>query len=152
MNIVDIIESENLKENVPEFNIGDTVKVFVKIKEGDKQRIQAYEGVVISRKNGSVRETFTVRRISYGVGVERTFPLHSPLIDHVEVTRKGKARRAKLFYLRDRLGKSAKTKEKVGARIETNEITIKEDIVEEAPVAEETAEVPAEETTTEVKE
>lgn len=111
MNIVDIIESENLKENVPEFNIGDTVKVFVKIKEGDKQRIQAYEGVVISRKNGSVRETFTVRRISYGVGVERTFPLHSPLIDHVEVTRKGKARRAKLYYIRELTGKAAKVKQ-----------------------------------------
>ena len=111
MNIVDIIESENLKENVPQFNIGDTVKVFVKIKEGDKQRIQAYEGVVIARKNGSVRETFTVRRISYGVGVERTFPLHSPLIDHVEVTRKGKARRAKLYYIRELTGKAAKVKQ-----------------------------------------
>ena len=111
MNIVDIIESENLKENVPQFNIGDTVKVFVKIKEGDKQRIQAYEGVVIARKNGSVRETFTVRRISYGVGVERTFPLHSPLIDHVEVTRKGKTRRAKLYYVRELTGKAAKVKQ-----------------------------------------
>lgn len=111
MNIVDIIESENLKENVPEFNIGDTVKVFVKIKEGDKQRIQAYEGVVIARKNGSVRETFTVRRISYGVGVERTFPLHSPLIDRVEVTRKGKTRRAKLYYIRELTGKAAKVKQ-----------------------------------------
>ena len=111
MNIVDIIESENLKKDVPEFSIGDTVKVFVKIKEGDKQRIQAYEGVVIARKNGSVRETFTVRRISYGVGVERTFPLHSPLIDHVEVTRKGKARRAKLYYIRELTGKAAKVKQ-----------------------------------------
>ena len=111
MNIVDIIESENLKKDVPEFNIGDTVKVFVKIKEGDKQRIQAYEGVVIARKNGSVRETFTVRRISYGVGVERTFPLHSPLIDHVEVTRRGKARRAKLYYIRELTGKAAKVKQ-----------------------------------------
>lgn len=111
MNMVDIIESENLKKDVPEFNIGDTVKVFVKIKEGDKERIQAYEGVVIARKNGSVRETFTVRRISYGVGVERTFPLHSPLIDHVEVTRQGKARRAKLYYIRNLTGKAAKVKQ-----------------------------------------
>ena len=110
MNIVDIIESENLKENVPQFNIGDTVKVFVKIKEGDKQRIQAYECVVIARKNGSVRETFTVRRISYGVGVERTFPLHSPKIDHIEIIRQGHVRRAKLYYLRERTGKSAKVK------------------------------------------
>ena len=87
MNIVDIIEKENLNPNAPVINVGDTVKVFYKIKEGDKERLQGYEGVVISKKNGSVRETFTVRRISYGVGVERTFPVHSPLIDHVEVTR-----------------------------------------------------------------
>ena len=111
MNMLDVIESENLKAEVPAFNIGDTVKVFVKIKEGDKQRIQAYEGVVIARKNGGIRETFTVRRISYGVGVERTFPIHSPLIDHVEVTRKAKARRAKLYYIRDLTGKAAKVKQ-----------------------------------------
>ena len=110
MNIIDIIEKENLRDDAPEFNVGDTVKVFVKIKEGDKERLQAYEGVVIARKNGGVRETFTVRRISYGVGVERTFPLHSPLIDHVEVTRKGKPRRAKLYYVRDLTGKAAKIK------------------------------------------
>ncbi|MBQ3495039.1 MAG: 50S ribosomal protein L19 [Clostridia bacterium] len=110
MNIIDIIEKENLKDDAPQFNIGDTVKVFVKIKEGDKERLQAYEGVVIARKNGSVRETFTVRRISYGVGVERTFPVHSPLIDHVEVTRKGKPRRAKLYYVRNLTGKAAKIK------------------------------------------
>ena len=104
MNIVDIIESENLKKDVPEFNIGDTVKVFVKIKEGDKQRIQAYEGVVIARKNGSVRETFTVRRISYGVGVERTFPLHSPKVAAITVVRRGKVRRAKLTFLKGMAG------------------------------------------------
>ncbi len=111
MNIIDTIENENLrKDEIAPFNIGDTVKVFVKIKEGDKERIQAYEGVVIAKRNGSVRETFTVRRISYGIGVERTFPYHSPLIDHVEVTRRGRARRAKLYYLRDLTGKKAKTK------------------------------------------
>ncbi len=110
MNIIDIIEKENLKDDAPKFNIGDTVKVWVKIKEGDKQRLQAFEGVVIARKNGSVRETFTVRRISYGVGVERTFPLHSPLIDHVDIVRKGKPRRAKLYYVRDLTGKAAKIK------------------------------------------
>lgn len=111
MNIIDTIENENLrKDEIVPFNIGDTVKVFVKIKEGDKQRLQGYEGVVIAKRNGSVRETFTVRRISYGVGVERTFPYHSPLIDHVEVTRHGRARRAKLYYLRDLTGKKAKTK------------------------------------------
>ncbi len=108
MNIVDQIEKENLRENAPKVNVGDTVKVFYKIKEGDKERIQAFEGVVISKKNGSIRETFTVRRISYGVGVERTFPVHSPLIDRVELVRKGKPRRAKLYYVRNLTGKAAK--------------------------------------------
>lgn len=112
MNLIDIIEKENLKENVPEFEIGDTVKVYVKIKEGNKERVQGYEGVVISRKNGSVRESFTVRRISFGVGVERTFPLHSPKIDKIEVIKKGKVRRAKLYYLRERTGNAAKIKER----------------------------------------
>lgn len=112
MNLIDIIEKENLKENVPEFEIGDTVKVHVKIKEGNKERVQGYEGVVISRKNGSVRESFTVRRISFGVGVERTFPLHSPKIDKIEVIKKGKVRRAKLYYLRERTGNAAKIKER----------------------------------------
>lgn len=110
MNIIDIIEKENLKDDAPQFKVGDTVKVWVKIKEGDKQRLQAFEGVVISRKNGSVRETFTVRRISYGVGVERTFPLHSPLVDHVDIVRKGAPRRAKLYYVRNLTGKAAKIK------------------------------------------
>ena len=110
MNMVDIIEKENLNENAPKINVGDTVKVFYKIKEGDKERIQGYEGVVISKKNGRVRETFTVRRIPYGVGVERTFPVHSPLIDHVDVIRKGSPRRAKLYYVRERTGKAAKIK------------------------------------------
>ena len=109
-NIIDQIEKENMKENLPEFNIGDTVKVGVKIKEGDKERVQAYEGVVIARKNGGIRETFTVRKISNGVGVERTFPIHSPLVANVEVTRKAKARRAKLYYVRDLTGKAAKIK------------------------------------------
>jgi large subunit ribosomal protein L19 len=111
MNILDIIENENIrKDELAPFNIGDTVKVFVKIKEGEKERLQAYEGTVMSKRNGSVRETFTVRRVSYGIGVERTYPYNSPLIDHVEVTRKGSARRSKLYYLRDLTGKRAKTK------------------------------------------
>ena len=109
-NIIDQIEKENMKESVPAFNIGDTVKVGVKIKEGDKERIQNYEGVVIARKNGGVRETFTVRKISNGVGVERTFPLHSPLVASIEVVRKGNPRRAKLYYVRDLTGKAAKIK------------------------------------------
>ena len=112
-NVIDQIEKENMKETLPEFNIGDTVRVGVKIKEGDKSRIQVFEGVVIARKNGGVRETFTVRKISNGVGVERTFPIHSPLVASVEVVRKGKVRRAKLNYLRDRVGKKAKVKELV---------------------------------------
>ena len=113
MNIIDTIESENLrKDEIAPFNIGDTVKVFVKIKEGDKQRLQAYEGVVIAKRNGSVRETFTVRRISYGVGVERTFPVHSPLIERVELVRKANPRRAKLYYVRNLTGKAAKIKSK----------------------------------------
>ena len=105
------IESEGLKSNIPTFNIGDTVKVFVKVVEGDKERLQAYEGVVIARKNGSIRDTFTVRRVSFGVGVERTFPIHSPRIDRVEIVRKGKVRRAKLYYLRALSGKAAKISE-----------------------------------------
>ena len=111
-NIIDQIEKENMKETLPEFNIGDTVRVGVKIKEGDKHRIQAYEGVVIARKNGGIRETFTVRKISNGVGVERTFPMHSPLVASVEVVRKGAPRRAKLYYVRELTGKAAKIKSK----------------------------------------
>ena len=113
MNLIDIIEKENIKDNVPEFEVGDTVKVFVKIKEGNKERIQGFEGVVIARKNGSIRESFTVRRLSFGIGVERTFPLHSPKIDHIDVLKKGKVRRSKLFYLRERTGNAAKVKEKI---------------------------------------
>ena len=113
MNLIDVIEKESVKENVPEFSVGDTVKVFYKIKENNKERLQGFEGTVIARKNGSVRESFTVRHMSFGVGVERTFPLHSPKIDRIEVLKKGKVRRAKLFYLRDRVGKSAKVKQKL---------------------------------------
>ncbi len=109
-NIIDQLERENMKESVPEFAIGDTVKVTVTIKEGDKERLQAFEGVVIARKNGGIRETFTVRKISYGVGVEKTFPVHSPKIAKIEVVRKGKPRRAKLYYVRELTGKAAKVK------------------------------------------
>ena len=111
MNLIDVIEKENLKENIPDFSIGDTVKVYYKIKEGNKERIQGYEGTVIARRNGGVRETFTVRHISFGIGVERTFPIHSPKIDKIEVLKKGKVRRAKLFYLRDLSGKATNIKE-----------------------------------------
>lgn len=111
MNKLDAIEKDGLKENVPQFNVGDTVKVFVSVVEGTRERLQAFEGVVIARRNGGIRETFTVRRISFGVGVERTFPLHSPKIDSVVVVRRGRVRRAKLYYLRERTGKAAKVKQ-----------------------------------------
>jgi large subunit ribosomal protein L19 len=111
MNLIDVIEKENVKDSVPEFSIGDTVKVYYKIKEGNKERVQGYEGTVIARRHGSVRENFTVRHISFGVGVERTFPLHSPKIDKIEVLKRGKVRRAKLFYLRDLAGKATKIRE-----------------------------------------
>ena len=111
MNIIDQIEKEQLRSDLASFNIGDTVRVMVKVKEGEKERIQAYEGVVIAKKGSSVRETFTVRRVSFGIGVERTFLLHSPRIEKVIVTRKGKVRRAKIYYIRDLSGKAAKVKE-----------------------------------------
>lgn len=113
MNIMEVIEKENMKQSVPQFNIGDTVKVSVKVVEGSRERIQAFEGIVIAKKNGGIRESFTVRRISFGVGVERTFPLHSPKISSIEVIRKGKVRRAKLYYLRKLTGKAAKIKEDI---------------------------------------
>ena len=113
MDALKLMANRCLKENKPEFSIGDTVKVHVKIKEGDRERIQTFEGTVIARKHSGVSETFTVRRVSYGVGVERVFPVHSPNIDKLEVVRRGKARRAKLYYLRDRVGKAAKVKEQI---------------------------------------
>lgn len=110
-NIIREIESEQLKKEVTPFNVGDTVRVYAKVVEGARERIQMFEGVVIKRQNGSVRETFTVRRLSYGIGVEKTWALHSPRLDRIEVVRRGIVRRAKLFYLRDRVGKAAKIKE-----------------------------------------
>lgn len=111
--IIKNIEAAQLKENAPEFNVGDTVKVYGKIKEGNRERIQVFEGTVLKKQGGSTRETFTVRKFSNGVGVEKTWPLHSPNVEKVEVVRKGKVRRAKLNYLRDRVGKAAKVKELV---------------------------------------
>ena len=100
-----------IKENKPQFEVGDTVRVSVRIKEGDKERIQAFEGTVIAKKHGGIAETFTVRRVAHGVGIERVFPIHSPAVASVDVVRRGKVRRAKLYYLRDRVGKAAKVKE-----------------------------------------
>jgi large subunit ribosomal protein L19 len=105
--IIKSIEQQQLKESVPEFNVGDTVRVYAKVKEGNKERTQVFEGIVLKRQNGSVRETFTVRKVSNGVGVEKTWPLHSPVVQKIEVIRRGKARRAKLTYLRKRTGKAA---------------------------------------------
>ena len=113
MDMIQAFVNEQMKTEVPAFNIGDSVRVHNLIKEGEKERIQIFEGTVIAKRNGGISETFTVRRISYGVGVEKTFPIHSPHVAKVEVTRQGKVRRAKLFYLRDRVGKAAKTKEKI---------------------------------------
>jgi len=109
--IIRSIEAKQIRTDLPAINVGDTVRVWVKVVEGNRERLQAFEGAVIARRNGSVRETFTVRRVSYGIGVERTFPFHSPRVDHVEVIRHGKVRRAKLYYLRERQGKAAKIKE-----------------------------------------
>ena len=111
MTIIDQIEKEQVRTDITPFNIGDTVRVMYKVKEGDKERVQAYEGVVIAKKGSGVRENFTVRRISFGVGVERTFPTNSPRIDKVVVVRKGKVRRAKIYYIRNLSGKAAKVKE-----------------------------------------
>lgn len=108
--IIKSIEKAQLRTDRPDFNVGDTLRVFVKVVEGNRERLQAFEGTVIARRNGSCRETFTVRRVSYGIGVERTFPLHSPRVDHIEIIRRGKVRRAKLYYLRGLQGKAAKIK------------------------------------------
>ena len=141
MDIIKSIEYEQLKDKIPDLKVGNTVRVHVRIKEGNKERIQVFEGIIIKVQGSGVNKTFTVRKISYGVGVEKTFLIHSPLVEKVELVRVGHARRAKLFYLRDKVGKAAKTKEVVGARIENKEIDVKgaavqEETAEETPVAE----------------
>lgn len=112
MNVIDLVEQESMKQDLPRFDTGDTVRVHVKVVEGGRERIQVYEGVVIRRRGGGIRETFTVRKISQGVGVERTFPLHSPMVDRIELVRQGRVRRARLYYLRERSGKSARITER----------------------------------------
>ncbi|MBM3661965.1 MAG: 50S ribosomal protein L19 [Actinobacteria bacterium] len=112
MKPTDLIDESSLKADVPQFEPGDTLKVHVKVVEGNKERVQIFHGVVIARQGGGLQETFTVRKLSYGVGVERTFPVHSPIVDRIEVVTRGEVRRAKLYYLRDRVGKAAKVKEK----------------------------------------
>src|SRR5688500_13183852 len=112
MNRLDTVENTQLRDNIPVFQAGDTVKVHVRIKEGNKERLQVFEGIVIARKHGGARESITVRKVSFGVGVERIFPLHATVIDHIDVVRRGKVRRAKLYYLRDLRGKAARIKER----------------------------------------
>ena len=148
MDIIKSIEHEQLKNKIPVLDVGNTVRVHVKVKEGNRERIQVFEGIIIKKQGGGLNETFTVRKISYGVGVEKTFLVHSPMVEKVEVVRVGKARRAKLYYLRDRVGKASKTKEKLGARIENKEIVLKEELSEEPVVENEavTEEVAVEET------
>ena len=109
--IIRSIEAKQIRSDLPQFNVGDTVRVWVKVVEGNRERLQAFEGTVIAKRNGGIRETFTVRRMSYGIGVESTFPINSPRVDHVDIIRRGKVRRAKLYYLRERQGKAAKIKE-----------------------------------------
>ena len=159
MDIIKSIEHEQLKNKIPDLHVGDTIRVHQRIKEGNRERIQVFEGIIIKKQGGGVNATFTVRRVAYGVGVEKTFLIHSPMVEKIEVVRVGKSRRAKLYYLRDRIGKAAKTKENLAARIENKEITLKEDVVEEVVedvVAEETTvapeEAPAVETETPVVE
>jgi len=168
MDIIKSIEHEQLKNKIPNLHVGDTIRVHQKIKEGNRERIQVFEGIIIKKQGGGVNATFTVRRVAYGVGVEKTFLIHSPMVEKVEVVRVGKARRAKLYYLRDRVGKSAKTRENLGARIENTEISVKEELVEEvsaevapeeapaveteAPVVEEVVDTVKEEEVTDVKE
>ena len=150
MDIIKSIEHEQLKNKVPVLTVGNTVKVYVKIKEGNRERIQVFEGIIIKKQGGGVNESVTVRKISYGVGVEKTFLVHSPMVEKVEVVRVGKARRARLFYLRDRVGKASKTKEKIGARIEDKEIVLKEDMAEDIASPEEAPAIETTETTTEL--
>ena len=113
MDLVKILSEQYMKKELTEMNVGDTVRIMVRVKEGNRERIQVFEGTVIAKKHGGINETFTVRRISYGVGVEKVFPLYSPIIERIETIRRGKVRRAKLYYLRDRVGKAAKVKEKL---------------------------------------
>lgn len=136
MDIIKSIEHEHLKDTIPVLKVGNTVRVHQRIKEGNRERIQVFEGIIIKKQGGGLNATFTVRRIASGVGVEKTFLIHSPLVEKVELIRVGKARRAKLYYLRDRVGKAAKTKEDIGARIENKEIIVKEEMPAEEPKTE----------------
>jgi ribosomal protein L19 len=166
MNILDVVDAASLRKDIPQFRAGDELKIHVRVIEGNKSRLQVFQGIVIGRQGDGVRETFTIRKVSYGVGVERTFPVHTPVIEKIELVTKGDVRRAKLYYLRDLRGKAAKIREKrdgivgYGDGILSTPVAVVEEVVAEAPVAEAVvvsepaavevvAEVPAEVTTTE---
>lgn len=153
MDVIKEIEFEGMKDSVPKIEVGNTVKVHVRIKEGNKSRVQAFEGTIIAIKGSGINKSFTVRRISYGVGVEKTFLIHSPLVEKIELVRVGKVRRAKLYYLRDRVGKKAKIKEKIGARLENEMIDIKGKLfIPETEAEEDVNEVVTEEEIKEIEE
>jgi ribosomal protein L19 len=157
MNILDAVDAKSLRKDIPQFRAGDELKIHVRVIEGSKSRIQVFQGIVIRRQGDGVRETFTIRKVSYGVGVERTFPVHTPVIEKIELVKKGDVRRAKLYYLRDLRGKAAKIREKrdgiegYGDGILSTPVAeVIEETVVEAPVAEAVVEVPAQAATTEV--
>jgi len=144
MNILDVVDAASLRKDIPQFRAGDELKIHVRVIEGNKSRLQVFQGIVIGRQGDGVRETFTIRKVSYGVGVERTFPVHTPVIEKIELVTKGDVRRAKLYYLRDLRGKAAKIREKrdgivgYGDGILSTPVAVVEEVVAEAPVVEET--------------
>ena len=144
MNVLDAVDAASLRLDIPTFRAGDELKVHVRVIEGSKSRLQVFQGIVIRRQGSGVRETFTVRKVSYGVGVERTFPVHTPVIEKIEVVRRGDVRRAKLYYLRDLRGKAAKIREKRSATDEVKIVSTPAPVVVEEVVIAETVEVPAE--------
>jgi len=144
MNVLDAVDAASLRSDIPTFRAGDELKVHVRVIEGNKSRLQVFQGIVIRRQGSGVRETFTVRKVSYGVGVERTFPVHTPVIEKIEVVRKGDVRRAKLYYLRDLRGKAAKIREKRGAVDEVAAVSTPAPVAVEAVAVVETIEAPAE--------
>ena len=151
MNILDVVDAASLRKDIPQFRAGDELKIHVRVIEGNKSRLQVFQGIVIGRQGDGVRETFTIRKVSYGVGVERTFPVHTPVIEKIELVTKGDVRRAKLYYLRDLRGKAAKIREKrdgivgYGDGILSTPVAVVEEVVAEAPVAEAVVEAPVEE-------
>ena len=150
MNILDVVDAASLRKDIPQFRAGDELKIHVRVIEGSKSRLQVFQGIVIGRQGDGVRETFTIRKVSYGVGVERTFPVHTPVIEKIELVTKGDVRRAKLYYLRDLRGKAAKIREKRDGVVGYGDGILSTPIAEVVPVVEAVAEVPAQDAITEV--